>query len=174
METHTYHYRISYKEWLTGVRWARRRNPRWMLRYVAGWLIPVALMYLDLAVIWGAFHGESAWSDAIDTSLVMIVLLGAIIGYRVFRMRRIYRRSLMARYEPGLALAFNEEYFVSGLPGRSEGRFLWHALYDFVENDVIALLYTSKNRFIVIPKHAMSETSWAMFRALVPHRKAPS
>ncbi len=97
-------------------------------------------------------------------------MLLAIVTYRVFRLRRIYKQSALSRHEAGLALAFNEEYFVSGLPGRSEGRFLWPALYDFAETERIALVYTSKRNIIIVPKQAMSSESWESFRALVPKR----
>jgi len=145
-----------------------------MFRYALGWVIPLFFAYLLFALAWNAIHGKAHWDDAANGGAVIAVLLAAILGYRMFRLRRNYSRSAMARHEEGIALAFNQEYFVSGLPGRSEGRFLWPALYDFAENDRIALLYTSKKFFIVIPKHAMPHASWDVFRSLVPTRKGES
>jgi hypothetical protein len=172
VETQIHNYRLSYKEWIIGIRLARRRNLVWMLRFLMSWLIPLFILYLDIAVVWNAFRGEAHWGDAANGALVLTLLLILLLGYRVFRLRRVYSRSAIARHAEGLALAFNEEYFVSGLPGRSEGRFLWTAIYDFAEGDRVALLYTSKKQFIVIPKDAMPEESWAAFRKLAPTRKA--
>lgn len=142
-----------------------------MLRYAISWLIPLFLIYMLLALLWNAIHGHARWDDAARGGAVFAMMLSAIVGYRIFRLRRAYRLSSMARHKQGIALAFNEEYFVSGLPEHSEGRFRWPALYDFAENGRVALLYTAKNRAIVIPKHAMPSAAWDVFRTLAPNRK---
>jgi len=141
-----------------------------MFRFLYGWLIPLFLLYFILAELWNAATGSAPVGDVLLGALTMSLVVAAIVGYRIFRLRRAYKKSVFAKHEPGIALAFNDEYFVSGLPGRSEGRFLWSALYDFAENDRIALIYTSKRRFVVVPKHAMPSDSWDTLRALVPRR----
>lgn len=171
MESQTHLYRITYREWLAGVRLARRRNVMWLLRYLASWLIPLLFAYIAVAGLWEAAHGAAKWSDVGNGALVCAAVVAGLVGWRVWRMRRIFSRSVAARHPEGIALAFNDEYFVSGLPGRSEGRFLWPAIYDFAENGQVALVYTSPKAFIVIPRHAMPVESWAIFKELFHFRK---
>lgn len=171
MDIHTHSYRLSYSEWLTGLRLARKRSPVSMLRFVCSWLIPALLLYLLAAITWNAIREKAVWSDAGPSITVLALLLLTFSSYRILRRRRISKRSAVVRNEHGIAIAFNDEYFVAGLHGLNEGRFLWSALYDFAENDTVAIIYTSKKSFVVVPKHAIPPDSWVALRTLAPQRK---
>ncbi|WP_263367603.1 YcxB family protein [Edaphobacter bradus] len=129
------------------------------------------LAYMIVAVTWNFTRGKAKGSDALFGAGVCVVSLILLVGYRVFRLRRTYATAAFVKNPEGIAVAFDKEYFVSGLPGRSETRFLWPAIYDFAENERIALVYLSRRSFIVIPKHAMPEESWREFRSFIPQRR---
>jgi hypothetical protein len=172
VETQRYEFQLSYQEFLAGIRLGRRRSPKAMLRFVLSWIWPAFLLLIEIAVLWDAKAQGSKWSDDGLVTLVLTLLLAASLVFRISRLRRSFRRSRFADPERVTALAFNHEYFVVGSTGRSEGRFLWPALYDFAENERVVLVYTSKSRYIVIPKRAMAEESWQIVRELTPNRKA--
>jgi hypothetical protein len=89
---------------------------------------------------------------------------------RPWNLRRSYRKSRKAsglEVENKIAFSFDEEGVTSTVIGRSEGRFFWNAINDYVEDDAIALIFIGKKRFLYIPKRALDEEDWQDLRTAI-------
>ena len=53
------------------------------------------------------------------------------------------------------------------VPGGTEVSYSWKSFTQFMENDLIAVLFITNAAFHTIPKRAMNEADWDRFRMLV-------
>jgi hypothetical protein len=91
---------------------------------------------------------------------------------RIINLRRRYKRMIPPgeKGDVPVSFDFNEEGVSSTIPGRSEGRFYWSVIVDYVEDQKMALLFVHKKLFLYVPKRAMDEQAWASLRALITEK----
>ena len=136
------------------------------------WLYGLPALAVAL-VIADVYLRRSRDPDAYDPLLgavVFFVILSVwVIGSRRWQLRRCFKRIL----PPGQAkealvqFDFDDQGVVSSIPGRSEGRFFWAGILDYVEDDEMALLFVRKKNFLFVPKRAMDDPAWERLRAYV-------
>ena len=89
-----------------------------------------------------------------------------IVVRRPWNLRRLYKKMLPPGTKDAVSafFSFGEDGVISGITGRSEGRFFWKAILDYAEDDQIALLFIHQKRFLFIPKWAMDDSEWVRLR----------
>lgn len=137
------------------------------------WLLPGIGALLALAAVY-------AW--ATHNSILLAPLAPAAGGglwiaifiplTRWFQLRKAWRNSVPKALEgKPVTLQFDDEQIISTIPGRSEGRFFWSAILDFIEDDRLALLYVREKLFLYIPKAALPDSAWQRMRELTPKER---
>jgi len=71
-----------------------------------------------------------------------------------------------------LTIDIDDERIITETPGLCEGRILWNAIVDFVQNDKITLFYLAKSRFFFVPTKVFSEEQRVKLNDLVARHVA--
>jgi hypothetical protein len=131
------------------------------------YLFQRVLPVLAIALLaWDILHRHFGFPPLVAGILGAVAWIGLYcpIMYPI-QIRRLYRAMKNGRDDSApLILEWNEHEMISRVPGLSEGRFLPAAIRDFAEDDNIALIFFAKNKFLMVPKRAMSESGWQELR----------
>lgn len=110
-----------------------------------------AFVFLDLPRI----TQYAAALFGIECALLTISVANPIARY--YKMRKCFRQLFPPLHsERTCILEANDDHLLSKIPGVSEGKFFWKALYGFAQDDKITLIYVAKSRFLFFPSAAMS------------------
>jgi hypothetical protein len=175
-----FEYQITYANFLDAQRLYRRR--RWTQAVVWGifcCILPIVGVLVSLPLLAFIVLGDE--SSLVDSSrslaplgfLFVVIWLVTMFSYRTY-WKKLLPESVIKRSTKTtitVALELTAEQLISILPNRSEGRFMWSALPDFVEDKKIALIFIKKKQFIFIPKDAITEDAWAFIRSHIIPRK---
>lgn len=170
-----YEYMLTYASYkYAQVLYRRHRRLAALSYYVWIWVVPVAGFIVGVPLIASIFGVRTdllrKWEYVSGLGLWLAISIPAM---RVYSVRRGWKRILpdgagrSIRTELAVALEFNEEQVISVIPGRSEGRFFWKAIVDFLEDERVALLFVGKKVFLFLPKEALPEVAWSEIRSLV-------
>lgn len=174
----SYDYISTFDDYKAAQKLYLRSRPKARIRLL-GWMygLPVATAVL-VFILWRGSRGSdwSGFSILTWLTVVCFFLTVQVVVLRPWNLRRCYKRlrkvsgltdSTTIRFE------FDDNGVVSGIAGRSEGRFFWSGIQDFVENDKIALLFIGSKRFLYIPKRAMADEQWTQLRSLAAEKISP-
>jgi hypothetical protein len=163
-----HNYEYTYRDFIEAQRLHRRSRPLAMVSFVTWFiLLPVAAVSVTIFMLWAAIVGrQDLFRQLLPAEAWLLFMTIFICLFRPFNLRKIYKRNLPDGAKSCAAtFSFGEEGVASGIVGRSEGRFHWNALLQFVENEKVALLYVKKKLFLCVPKRAMPEEEWQQLRA---------
>ena len=150
----------------------RHRRSAAIFYYCYVWVLPIVGLLacaMFIATIYG-FHPElrSPFAGFAAAGLWLALFIPVM---QFFGRRRCWKRMVPVgmkgkakSVEIPASFEFNEEQVISAIPGKSEGRFFWPVILDFIEDDKIALLFVHKKRFLFIPKRAMPTEVWDELR----------
>lgn len=161
---------LTFRDYLDG-QWTYLKRRRFAMISFLGfyWFLPLVGLTLFCLLVWakssatGALVAVSHYGVSALPLLVMAVILWPL---RYLTMWRGYRAIFPGDVPRRAVFWFDEEQFGSELPGRSEAKVYWSALFDYAEDAKIALLFVGKNRFVFVPKRAMGEDEWERVRVL--------
>ncbi len=139
-------------------------------------VLPLCCLLLLVVSLYARKQGHASQATLILLNLrPLLVTLVVIAFLRQFSIWRTYL-SLFEKKSPRTAVfSFDDEQFISAIPARSEARVHWSALVDFAEDKKVTLLFLAKNRFLFIPKRALTLEQLESLRALAaPQRQKKS
>ncbi len=134
------------------------------------WLIPFLALLSLLSILFTYFTTRRTDVFLHDLSTTLPFFLFVVV-FRVF-----YKWSTRASYKrlflngdssKPLYMDVDEHRVLSGIPGSGEGKFFWSTILNFAEDDRIALVYISKQMFLMIPKKKLSPAAWADLRGTI-------
>jgi hypothetical protein len=168
-----YEYKLTYQDYKDAQKLYLKSSWKAALsHYFWIWAVPIVGCILALPLIATLLGFRSEWFESMagfgGAGLWFAIFIPAM---RIYTVRKCWKRLLpenarkSVRTEISAALEWNEEQLISILPGRSEGRFFWSALVDFVENDKLVLIFIKKKMFLFIPKDALPVSAWEDIRS---------
>jgi len=177
-----YEYTLTYKDYLDAQKLYRSHVWTAALSYYV-WIWAVPIIGLTLALSW--FVTMSGYSLEWLASMAGFAGVGIWLGLfipaaRVYTIRKCWKRllpeSVPKSTKTSIAVEFEmtEDQVISVLPGRSEGRFFWTALFDLAEDDKLTLLFIKKRQFLFIPLRALDEAGWNLLRSKFASSRAKS
>jgi len=146
-----------------------RRHPWSMLGYVFQcWMFPILVLASTAITVWARACGDAnatrlSWG-AIAVPLVFAMALPSFRWWALWNGYNI----IFPRGTGKIAhLTVTQEQVISAIPDRNEGRFYWKAIERYAEDKNGMILFVSKNRYLIVPRHALSEAQWTELQALV-------
>lgn len=136
------------------------------------WLygLPVITLGLIAADVYLRHTREpDAYDPLLGPTLFFSVMTFWIVGLRRWQLRRCFKKILPPGQtkEALIRFDFDDQGVLSSIPGKSEGRYFWNSILDYVEDDQMALLFVRKKLFLFVPKRAMDSPTWERLRAYV-------
>jgi hypothetical protein len=135
-------------------------------------MLPIVGFIVGLPLIASIFGYQPRWLEAPSVfSGVGLWFAFCIPLFRLISVRKCWKRLLpesgrrSTKSVIPVELEMTADQIISTLPGRSEGRFFWAALPDFVEDEKLALVFVKKKQFLFIPRRAMDEVGWVQLRS---------
>ena len=160
-------YVTDFEDFKAAQRLARRHKPIAALSYNFWcWAVPGLALVAAAALIGNEVTKKPFLPAHIGGYLAGLVGAGAFLAmYRPYQMRKLYK-TMKANRAAGEPVQFEltDTEIISRIPGRSEGRFLPNAVFDYTEDDRLALIYVAEQRFLIVPKSAMPEEDWVRLR----------
>jgi len=167
-----YEYTLVYQDYLDAQKLYRKH--RWRAAatyYVFIWVLPILGLLGSFPLI-ATFLGYNSY---LTRSLAPISGIGLWLALyfplmRIYSIRKCWKLLLPEHIEKStkseivVALEITPEQLISVIPGKSEGRFFWSGILDFVEDEQLALIFIKKKLFIFIPHRAMDEAGWSELR----------
>ena len=166
-------YTTTFEDFKAAQRLAVRRTMRNRIVFlVFHRVLPLLGAVAVILLIWDMGFRGFLFPSWVGGWLFLMVWLGfALPAVRWWQFRRLYRAMKNGRPE-GAPIQFEltETEFISRVPGRSEGHFRPAAIFDYRENEEVALVYVTKNQFIVLPKRALDASQWQALREWMEKR----
>ncbi len=174
MTTPVYEYVLQKTDFLHAQKLYRRNRPKAAWSYwIYVWVCP-ALGWLAIAL---TLVGLTTNNPNLVTLVAPFAVGGLVFVifvpiHRWFQLRRAWRSCVPTslRGKP-VTLQFDETQLISAIPGRSEGRFFWTAVLDFVEDKQLALIFVREKYFLFIPKSALAESVWDQIGLYAPKER---
>jgi hypothetical protein len=171
--TRVYKYTTNYQDFVAAQRLIIRSNRKSLIRYYfVGWLLP-ALGWMAAALVFIDMVSNQFSLPSWGVDLLILFGLWSIMipltRHRLFKRR--YRQMKNGRSDSDpLALKFTDMFIAQMIPGMGEGRHYRATIEKFVEDDKVALIYTGKLRFLLIPKRAIPQDDWPLIRGWIAGR----
>ena len=168
-----YDYTLTYRDYLEAQRLYRRhRTGVGVGYYFVVWLLPIVGLFCGIPLVVGLFGYQPAWLEGLSEFSGPGLWLAVFFPlWWMYKLRNGWKRLLpdssprSTRTTIPVGLEMTPDQLISSLPGRSEARFLWPALVDFVEDEKVALVFIKKKFFLFVPRDAMDEAGWTQLRA---------
>lgn len=140
------------------------------------WMLPGFAVLLVLLLVTGHLLDpeRNSW-NAVITCWPFVLFVSIMRFFYWFNLKQVYKRIFLnGDSTKPVYMEIDDERVLSGIPGSSEGKFLWPAIIKFSENDHIALLHVSKCLFLMIPKNKLHPEQWLeMKQTIQRHVSAP-
>jgi hypothetical protein len=99
--------------------------------------------------------------EGVDGFIFLDYVLVGLVLVLFFIRNRAIRIAFRGLFPPGntertTSFDINEEQIIATVKGVGEGRYLWDSISSFVQNDVLALIYITEIRFLVLPLRVLS------------------
>jgi hypothetical protein len=151
--------RLEYTLALADFKAARALHRRQKLsRRLIPWTGPILLVISITGLIAGSLMPNlTLASQSFGGILCAIVLTVGMPIQNALGIRRSFNRLFHAGHKDRRSvIEIDDEYIARQLSGMSELKVLWTGVYDFIQDDRVALIYTNKDCFLIIPSQAMS------------------
>lgn len=151
--------KIEYELTLADFKAARAIHRRQKLsRRLIPWMGPILLAISVIGFVAGSvIPNMQLASQSFGLAAGAIVLTIGIPLSNTLGIRRSYNRLFHAdKKERRSILEMNDDWISRRLSGMSELKVLWSGVYDVIQNDRIALIYTNKDCFLIIPMRSVS------------------
>jgi hypothetical protein len=122
---------------------------------ILSWLVP----YL---------RGDRGTADTVIYFLFLgpVLSIAPLIFYRL-KMRQAFRTRSMLAEGSKVICDFDEMSLRFSIPGKVDVSYPWQSITAFAEEAQVGTVFIEKAAFHTIPKRAMSEADWAVFRCYV-------
>lgn len=164
-----YQYELTFSDYIAAQKLHIRCNARvrfWF--FVWQRIMPVVALSAAAVLLWDVVFRHFQLSPAVGGALGALVWLGLYpIVLRPYQLRRAFRqlRSDSTQSVHAVELELTDRELISRIPGRSEGRYKPGAILNFIEDELVALLYVREKMFLFIPKRALPNEGWAELRS---------
>jgi hypothetical protein len=143
----------------------RQRFTRQIIHFI--WPVLLVAFFIGAIISSGDPHSE-LFSQCFALGAASLVMSIGMPISRFFSVRRSFNRL----FPPGQKnrtsnIDIDDERIVRELSETSELKLLWSAIYDFVENANVSLLYTNRDCFLIIPVRSMSPDQRTELKDLV-------
>jgi YcxB-like protein len=169
-------YSVTYKDFLASMK-GYRKLARFsaFVYYLDVWILPglgaAVALYTLAAYLLGNRNTFDDFFYLACMGLVATIVLP--LAYWA-KMRYAYRQRTALSTGGAILLDFDESSVRFTIPSKLEVVYTWDAFTAFFEDDQVATLYVQKASFHTIPKRAMDEEGWIVFRTLVNRHREKS
>ncbi|HEX4320135.1 MAG TPA: YcxB family protein [Acidobacteriaceae bacterium] len=161
-------YTISYADYKAANRLYLWQGPRTRIGYTLSMFVfPVIGLSFSAWGLWLRISGNPGFLDASLTNLLLFALFAICFPLIRWRLLRVGFRGLLPKGSGNtVRLRADDEQVIFSVPGSAEGRYFWNAFVNFAENEKVLILIVSRTRYLLVPRHALTETQWTELRAL--------
>ncbi|MGA7339743.1 MAG: YcxB family protein [Terracidiphilus sp.] len=149
--------KIEYELTLADFKAARALHRRQKFsRRLIPWAGPILLVISVIGFVVGSvIHNMQLASQSFALAVGALVFTIGIPVSNALGVRRSYSQLFHAgKSDRRSVLEINDEFISRRLTGMSELKVLWSGVYDVIQDKKIALIYTNKDCFLIIPMRA--------------------
>jgi hypothetical protein len=138
-------------------------------RRLISWAGPILLVISIVGLVAGSLMSNlTLASQSFGGVACAIVLTVGMPIRNALSVRRSFNRLFHTGHKDRRsAIEIDDEHISRQLSGMSKLKVLWTGVYDFIQDDRVALIYTNKDCFLIIPSQAKSRNQCAELDSLI-------
>jgi hypothetical protein len=162
-----YNYTLTLADYKAALRLHQReKRSRRIVEFVVYKFMPVlGFLVIAFEVFEGVVHNNLVWENALRLLVIPIFFL--LLPVTRFNLVRKQFKQLFPAGSERLSIDIDDDRIICVKPGSSESKFMWHAIASFSQDEKIAMLYLSKDRFLFFPTAGLSSGERAELQGLV-------